>query len=246
MKYTPIPSDIIPDGNLPDGVFRTYCLIMKKCWNPDSNRFEWTEPVSMSVLAREIGRPRTTLLRHIGLLAEKKLVQTHYFSEIAFTLIPTATVQQWSKVSTSGPITINTDSIKKIDSLRDSEEEDVHQWTPVHQRTVDAELVEFLRTEGVGEPMRSRIATSGKTLDYVKAWFTYVELKDQPVSHALVAIRDDLPAPEYCPLCRGVDGKHRGLIDEDSHFMTCPREDDASLTTSEVFARYGELRVLDY
>jgi len=242
-RYTPIPSSIIHDKKLNERQFHSYCLIMEKCWNPESGNFDWTEPVSMSMLAKELDKPRTTLIEHIERLMDENLIEIHRFSEIAFALIPTATVGKPTGVSISRPITIKTLSIKKEDSLIDSKKENVGQPTGVGKPTVDAEIVEFLRTKRVGDPIRSRIASGGKSLSYIKKWFIYFELKSQPVGHAIASIRDELPEPDYCDLCGGTDGKHRLVQSELSGQIFCPNE-NYKWGDAELLAEYGKIEPL--
>lgn len=240
-RYTPIPSAIILTKHFNERIFHTYCLIMEKCWNPDTGNFEWSEPVSMSMMAKEIGKPRTTLMEHIGVLVKENMIQKYSYNDIAFALIPTVTVGQPTGVSASRPITIKTLSIKK-EALSELKKKDVGQPTGVGEPTVDAEIVEFLRQSGVGEPTRSKIAASGKPFDYIVDWFRNAELKDQPVGYAIAAIRDNLPAPEYCSLCHGIEGKHKIVLDEFSGPLMCPREDCPEMSIEDIVEVYGVIQ----
>lgn len=238
--YTPIPTEVIHNKNLNEQQFHTYCLIMEKCWKPEEFRIEWTEPLSMSTLAKDLGKPRTTLMRHIDQLVAEKLIEIHRYSEIAFALIPTATVHQPTELSTGGPITINTSSTRE-ESLSALKKKNVHERTPVHERTVAVEIVEILKNAGVGDPMRWRIAKSGISLDDVRNWLNWMIAEGKPLNYAIAAMRDGLPAPESCKVCHGWNGEHKGVVDEDSNYLMCPREDRPELNALEIFEVYGEM-----
>jgi hypothetical protein len=222
--YTPIPAEVIDNRLINDRQFHTYCRIMKKCWHPEEFSFEWTEPLSMSSLSRELGVARTTLIEHINTLDHNKLIKIHHYSDTAFALIPTASVGQPTEVSVNRPITINTSSINKEDSLSDSKEKNVGQPTGVGKPTVMVEIVEILKGAGVGDPMRWKIANSAPSVEYVRAWLNWMVAESHPLNHAIAAMRDGLPAPEYCPVCQGWNGEHKGVVDEDNGYLMCPRD----------------------
>jgi len=169
-RYTPIPTTVIQSENLNEKQFHTYCLIMEKCWNPETNAFEWSDVYSMSSFARELGKPRTTILDHLKQLIDINLVQIHYFSDIAFSVIPTATDGQPTEVSASRPIIINTTSFQEGILSEELKEKDDGQPTGVGQPTVAVEIVEILKNAGVADPMRTKIATSGISAADVKTW----------------------------------------------------------------------------
>ena len=238
-NYVPIPTDVINSKKLNARQFHTYCLIMEHCWMPEKGNYDWLEPTSMSQLARDFGMPRSTLIEHLRVLTLEKLIEVFEISIVAFSIIPSQSVGQPTGVSVNRPTTIKTLSIKK-ESLSELKKKDVGQPTPVGEPTVQEEIVVFLRSKGVGDPMRSRIASSGKTLDYITRWFRYVELKEQPVGYAISAIRDDLPEPDYCVLCGGVDGVHKGVLTElDGFLFECPKAGDMS--DEEIRVEYGSI-----
>ena len=194
----------------------------------------------MSVLAKEIGKPRTTLIEHIESLTNEGMIQKHQYSVVAFALIPTVTVGEPTGVSVSRPITIKTLSIKK-ESLSELKKKDVGQPTPVGAPTVAAEIAEMLKNAGVGEPMRTKIAVSGVDLIYVKIWLNWMDSESKPLNHIIAAMRDGLPAPDYCYVCKGWEGEHKSVVDEDDHLMMCPLEGRPDLSARDAFEIYGEV-----
>jgi len=239
--YTPIPADVIDNRLINDHQFHTYCRIMKKCWKPETFSFEWTEPLSMSSLARDLGIPRTTLSDHLNHLRHTKLIKIHFYSDTAFALIPTASDGQPSEVTVSRPITINTDSIKRPIGLSELKKENDGQPTGDGQPSVVVEIVEILKQTGVGDPMRWRIANSAESVEYVKTWLNWMVAESKPLSHAIAAMRDGLPAPDCCSVCHGWNGEHKGVVDEDDRYVMCPLEGRPDLTAQEAFTIYGEV-----
>jgi hypothetical protein len=243
-SFTPIFNETIRHKGLNDQQFRTYCMIMEHCWNPDTGTFDWSEPMSMKKFAEKIGRPRTTLIEHVNVLRALDLLTIYYYSNSTFTLNPSLSVGQPTQMSVSRPISFN----KNLDSINREVEvkkkKNVGAPTGVGQPTVNEQLANFLRARRVGDPTRTQIATSGVSMSYVKAWFNYYELKGEPennvIRYALAAIRDELPEPNICPVCRGIDGEHRGVMDEENFYQMCPREDYPDLSAAEIFHRFGE------
>ena len=176
-QYTPIPNDAIQNEYLNDHKFRTYCLVMEHCWNPESGSYDWTEPSSMSQLSKVFGKPRTTLIEHFGALELEGLIKVHKITEHVFSIIPASSVGQPTELSASRPITIKNLTTIKSDSII-LKEEYVGQPTPVGQPTVNVEIEEILRSRGVGEPIRMQFSTDPDlTLEYVKAWLDFVGWK---------------------------------------------------------------------
>lgn len=237
--YTPIPSEVMDSLRINDRQFKTYCLILRKCWNPEEFSFVWTEPLSMSSLARELNLARTTLMEHVNALHISKLIEIHHYSETAFALIPTASVGQPTEVSVNRPITIN-NNLNKKESLSELKKENVGQPTGVGEPTVTVEIVEILKGAGVGDPMRWKIATTAPSVDYVRAWLNWMVAESHPLNHAIAAMRDGLPAPEHCPVCGGWNGDHKSGTDEENHLVMCPKEGRPDLTPQDAFAIYGE------
>jgi len=169
--FTPIFNETIKHKGLNDQQFRTYCMIVEHCWNPETGAYDWSEPMSMKKFAEVIGRPRTTLMEHINVLRGLELLTIYYYSNSTFTLNPSLSVGQPSQMSVSRPITFNKnlESINREDEVK--EEKNVGAPTGVGQPTLNEQLVNFLRIRRVGNPTRTQIATSGVSLSYVKAWF---------------------------------------------------------------------------
>ena len=179
------------------------------------------------------------MIKHLRFLTQENLVRITHISTIAFTLIPTPTVHQRTELSTSDPIIIN--KTLNTEGIKDSEEEYVHQPTGVHQPTVNAEIEDFLKRAGVGNPTRAQLASSGVEMEYVVSWFHLTEMREEPVSHAIAAIRDELPLPYICDICGNLDGKHSVVKDSEGHIMECPMATHPHLNQAEVIEAFGEL-----
>ncbi|NIN00494.1 MAG: hypothetical protein GTO24_21150 [candidate division Zixibacteria bacterium] len=239
--YTPIPSEAIRSDQLNERVFHTFCRIVERCWNPETGKFDWIEPNSMSQIAKIFDKPRSTLIEHFKALERDGWIMIHRLSSMVLTIKPAVSVGEPTELSASRPITINTPSLKES-SLSMLKEKNVGQPTTVGQPTVNVEIVELLRSKGVGEPTRTKIASGNYSFSYILNWLKYNELKGDPVGYAIAAIRDDLPCPEFCKLCGGVDGDHKSVMDTDNALLMCPREDFPHLDGDEIYETFGELK----
>lgn len=242
-KFTPIPNDII-HLNLNERHFHTYCLIVEHCWNPESGSFDWTEPMSMKQYDKLFGKPRTTLIDHFKSLSRAGAIEISKVSSVLTVRPnvsnPTASDGVPSDLTVHRPITIN----KTLDSegINDSVQEQYDGVpTPVGAPSLNAEIDEFLRRAGVGNPTRAQLASSGVEMEYVVSWFHLTEMREEPVSHAIAAIRDTIPLPHICDICGNLEGKHSVVKDSEGSIMECPMATHPNMSHTEVVEFFGEL-----
>ena len=116
------------------------------------------------------------------------------------------------------------DSISYKDSLKDSESLSTkvlkyYRHSPENRKipenrkkfrdVADPEILEGLRSVGVGGNMRSLIALSPHaSIEYVAAYVRAIEVKALPLRLAIAKMRDGDPPPEICEECHRIDGRH--------------------------------------
>jgi DNA-binding transcriptional ArsR family regulator len=239
-NFTPLPNFALHQSELNKNQFFTYCLILEHCWNPETSEFDWTLPISTSQLAKILDIPRRTLSDHIDALTSAGMIHIHRYSSLTLSLIPTVTGDQPPESAGSRLNLFNT-SLIKTDSLSDSKEETGDQPPLGGAPPVAVEIVEYLRKKGVADTTRLQLAASGRDLGYFKAWFRYADITGQALNYTCNALLSDLPEPEICRVCLGVDGEHKGVVDEDNGYLMCPRDGRPELSARDVFEIYGEM-----
>lgn len=240
-RYTPLPDFALQCKDINRNHFYTYCLILSYCWNPDVDKFDWTAPSSIIQLSTCFDIPRSTLGDHIVVLETSGLIKLHRYSSHTISLIPTVTADQSAELPVDRLNSINTYLKNKESSLSDSKEHNDGISASADPPAVVVEIDEFLKTKFVGETTRLQFAASGKSLDYFKAWFRYHEIKGEPINYACNSIKSDLPMPEICLVCDGLNGEHKSVVDEKGQPIMCPLIEYPHWTMDDVAEMYGVL-----
>lgn len=229
MNVIPFPQKALFDESLQPYHRDTLLHVMNLCWRSKTGDFDWSEPLTYSGLESLFNKSRQTIQRHIELLKQANYIDLKPLSGNLFALRPstntTVPVHGWTQVSTREPTTIKDSLINKSESLKDLTavgppvDATVHPWTP------NEELGNFLKSKGVTDPTRTKIAVGDFSMDYVRQWFKYGELNDWPISHILRHILDHMDLPNFCPDCGGIETHEwacgeRMVRDYDGNFIS--------------------------